>query len=164
MNDYGDKMHIKFIKYLLGVNKKTSNLAVLSETGRFPVYFSIILSMIEYLHRLETLKDGLLYDAFICNKELHFNKVQTWYTSATFLLEKMDINLSNTKIGTVISSVKKRLISNYLNYWRKEKNRYKNYESGKLDTFFKLKDSFRKEKYLDISEFKIRQAISKIMR
>ena len=40
----------------------------MSEIGRFPMYFTIILSMLKYCHRLERLKEGLLFDAFICCK------------------------------------------------------------------------------------------------
>ena len=45
-NIIADKSQIKYLKYILGVNKHTSNLAVLSETGCFPMYFSVILSIV----------------------------------------------------------------------------------------------------------------------
>ena len=41
-----DKSKIKYSKCILGVNKHASNLAILSETGRFPMYFSILLSIV----------------------------------------------------------------------------------------------------------------------
>ena len=47
-----DKINLKFCKFILGVNSKSSHIAVLSELGRFPIYFNIVLSMISYLHRL----------------------------------------------------------------------------------------------------------------
>ena len=56
------------MKYIFGVNRKSSNIAVMSEIGRYPMYFTIILSMLKYCHRLERLKEGLLFDAFICCK------------------------------------------------------------------------------------------------
>ena len=33
-----EKLNIKFCKYILGVNKKTTNLAVLAELWKFPIY------------------------------------------------------------------------------------------------------------------------------
>ena len=33
-----EKLNIKFCKYILGVNKKTTKLAVLGELGKFPIY------------------------------------------------------------------------------------------------------------------------------
>ena len=42
INDFTDKSHFKYLKYILGVNKKSTNLAVLSELGRYPLYFSVV--------------------------------------------------------------------------------------------------------------------------
>ena len=47
----------------------------MSELGRYPMYFSNLLSMLKYCHRLEKLDSGLLYDAYICNKEMHSNNI-----------------------------------------------------------------------------------------
>jgi hypothetical protein len=38
--------------FILGVNKRTTNIAVLSELGRFPLYFNIIKGMLLYWYRL----------------------------------------------------------------------------------------------------------------
>ena len=60
-----EKLHIKFSKYILGVNKRATNFATLSELGRFPLHFDIIKSMIRYWYRLENLDSNftLLKDA-----------------------------------------------------------------------------------------------------
>ena len=79
-----DKSQIKYFKYILGVNKHTSKLAVLSETGRFPMYLSIILSMVKYLHRLENTYNLLLKEAYCLSEALHNGGTQTWYTSAIY--------------------------------------------------------------------------------
>jgi hypothetical protein len=50
-----EKLHIKFGKFVLGVHRKTTNQTVLSEIGRFPIYFDIIKSMLNYWQRLEYL-------------------------------------------------------------------------------------------------------------
>ena len=34
-----EKLHIKFGKFVLGVHRKTTNQTVLSEIGRFPIYY-----------------------------------------------------------------------------------------------------------------------------
>ena len=61
-----EQSHVKKIKYILGVNRKTTNIAVMSELGRYPIYFSVILAMLKYCHRLEGQQEGLLFDAYIC--------------------------------------------------------------------------------------------------
>ena len=40
-DDIHEKLHIKFCKSILGVNRKSTNFAVLSELGRFPFYYNI---------------------------------------------------------------------------------------------------------------------------
>ena len=94
-NDFMEKAHMKFLKYYLGVNIRSSNLAVLSEYNRFPLYFSVILAMLKYLHRLENLKDGLLYQAYMCNKALNSNKTNSWYSCTSYILSKLDIKELN---------------------------------------------------------------------
>lgn len=46
-------LHQKFCKYILGVHKKSTNFAVLSELGRFPLHFNVIKAMIRYYDRLK---------------------------------------------------------------------------------------------------------------
>jgi hypothetical protein len=69
--------HIKILKYILGVNRKTTNIAVMSELGRYPIYFSVILAMLKYCHRLEGQQECLLFDAYVCNKELLYILVKS---------------------------------------------------------------------------------------
>ena len=52
-NSMVDKSQVSFLKYILGVNRYSSNLAVMSETGRLPMHLSVIISIVKYLHRLE---------------------------------------------------------------------------------------------------------------
>ena len=63
-----EQSHVKILKYILGVNRKTTNIAVMSELGRYPIYFSVILAMLKYCHRLEGQQEGLLFDAYICKE------------------------------------------------------------------------------------------------
>jgi hypothetical protein len=42
-------------KVMLGIKKKRVNFASLSESGRLPLHFNIVKSMIQYCYRLENL-------------------------------------------------------------------------------------------------------------
>ena len=44
-----------------------------------------ILAMLKYCHRLEGQQKDLLFDAYVCNKELHCNKINTWYSSILYI-------------------------------------------------------------------------------
>jgi hypothetical protein len=64
----------------LGVNKRATNCATLSELGRFPLHFDIIKSMIHYWYRLENLDSNftLLKDAYEESKKLFEIKIPSW--------------------------------------------------------------------------------------
>lgn len=105
-----EKSHSRFMKYILGVNRKASNIAVMSELERYPIYFSVILSMLKYFHRLNNLSEGLLYDAFVCNKELNSCQTNTWYSSILLILNKMNISNVNVYVGTLCNNVRKQIM------------------------------------------------------
>ena len=137
-----DNTDLKFCKFTLGVISKSSNIAVLSELRRFPIYFKIVLSMISYLHRLHHCSSNLLKEVFLCNKNLHENNIQTWYSSVIFLLDKLDLkeiycrDYSINKIKEIV--IKKLKIK----AWFHEKDNV----SGKLNTYFSYKSMFQKRK------------------
>ena len=56
-------------------HKKSVNFTVLSELGRFPLYYDIVKSILRYWYRLENLSSdfSLLKDAYECSKYLHSN-------------------------------------------------------------------------------------------
>ena len=145
------------------MNKHTSNLAVLSETGRFPMYFSIILSIVKYLHRLENTSNLLLKEAYCLSKALHNKGIQTWYASAIYILRLLNVNItscrnmSENQLGCL---VKKYLIKSFKAFWYKQ--REEKSADGKLDTYFNIKKEFKSEPYLTLDNFHMRKAICKL--
>jgi hypothetical protein len=77
----------KFCRFILGVHKKSTNFGVLSELGRFPIYYDIFQSMLNYWHRLETLDSTfpILQDVYITSKTLF--ESTSWYGSIHTILE-----------------------------------------------------------------------------
>jgi hypothetical protein len=84
-------LHTKFCKFILGVHKKSTNVGVLSELGRFPIYYDIFKSLLNYWHRLETLDSTfpILQDAYITSKTLFESKTTSWYGSIHTILEQI---------------------------------------------------------------------------
>ena len=151
-----DQINLKFCKFILGVISKSSNIVVLSELGRFSIYFNIVLSMISYLHRLHHCSSNLLKEAFLCNNNLHENNIQTWYSSVIFLLDKLDLKeiyCRDYSINKIKELVMKNLKTLFLKTWFHEKDN----GSGKLDTYFSYKSMLQKEKYLEINNIEVRQ-------
>lgn len=162
-NNIADKSQVRYLKYILGVNRHSSNLAVISETGRYPMYFSIILSIVKYLYRLENVKDGLLKEAYMLAKELHCKGLQSWYSSAVYILKLLNLNICSCRHFSetqLVNVVKANLIKGFKSFWQSEK--IKKLGEGKLDTYFNVKHKFGKETYLGLGKFHLRKAICKL--
>jgi hypothetical protein len=99
-------LHTKFCKFILGVHKKSTNFGVLSELRRFPIYYDIFKSMLNYWHRLETLDSTfpILQDAYITSKTLFESKTTSWYGSINTY--NFRTNTRNKKFGPIVYKVK----------------------------------------------------------
>ena len=91
---YSEKLHIHFCKNILGVHKRSSNFAVASELGRFPIQVNVLLSALSYWHRLQTTSSELLADAFACSKTLHRKGLNSWFTTINNMLKLLDISVT----------------------------------------------------------------------
>jgi hypothetical protein len=58
-----ENVHKKFCKFLLEVTKCASNIAVMGELGRYPLYIDIFINMVNYYIRLLK-SDGLFFEAY----------------------------------------------------------------------------------------------------
>jgi hypothetical protein len=76
-----------YSKRVLGVHQKSTNFAVLSELGRFPIHYQIIKQMLGYWHRLENLESSfpLLKAAYNSSKKLFLLKKPSWYGSIHYI-------------------------------------------------------------------------------
>jgi hypothetical protein len=41
-----EKLNTKFCKYILGVNRRSTNIAILSELGKYPLHISLLVNLI----------------------------------------------------------------------------------------------------------------------
>lgn len=159
-NNISEKLHNKFCKFILGVHKKTTNFAVLSELGRFPLHFDIVKNIISYWLRLENLSSfPLLQDAYKHSQLLHGQNKSSWYGSLQQILLNIPefLNINNTNISK--HSLKQTLKEAYLKLW---KNQLTKCSDGKLRTYTKFKTNQGFEKYLSlVSNFELRRSLTK---
>ena len=113
-----EKLNLKFCKYLLEVNKRSTNIAVLSEMGRMPLFISHITAMFTFLHRLENSdSNSLVYHALKESISLHTNKVNCWFSTISCLRKKLGLDLDvckkmklyKFKVDLKKSTIKKKL-------------------------------------------------------
>ena len=136
-------MHIKFAKFILGVNRKNTNFAVMSELGRFPFYLDIIKNVLKYWHR----QNSPLFDALECSKDTD-SASNSWYNTVKHISDFLDIPLSSSAVmkqSAFKSKLSKILKEKYLDEWYSSKQAY---SVCKLETYIKIKNNFGFEKYL----------------
>jgi hypothetical protein len=153
---------------ILGVHKRTTNIAVLSELGRFPLYFSIIKDMLLYWYRLENLgkEFPLLKEAYNETKLLYLSKIPTWYESINIIVNirkttNTDINLLLKKtLGKFKNNVNILFKSFFITKWKKQINQL---SDSKLNIYNICKNNFGLEKYLTIvNNFELRRSFTKL--
>ena len=150
-------LHQKFCKYILGVHKKSTNFAVLSELGRFPLHFNVIKAMIRYYDRLQKIEEmfPLLHAAFKEPISIDDSNHASWFSSIKFISNKIaqSLDLKNNKISNAI------LNKFFINEWNKNKEKF---SDGKLSTYLTVKNNFGFEKYLDkIMSFEQRRTLTR---
>jgi hypothetical protein len=122
-----EKMHIKFCKSLLGIHRTSTNFAVLSELGRFPIHFDILKAMLSYWHRLENLVPdcwSLLKNAFVESKYLFHMKCPSWYGSLQVMVSNIQgvESLPSVRSYKLNDTIKKILSEYYLKCWHSDWN------------------------------------------
>ena len=150
-----EKLNLKFCKYILGVTKKYTNIAVLSELGIYPIRLLIHIYM--YWHILENSPSELLSRAFTELKSIVDKTTSScnnsWYSNLLFYSDNLGIdlnickNLSRNKFKILL---KKKLLLNFQDCWSEIRDTCL-VDKGKLDTYFTFKTSYNYENYLDIN-------------
>ena len=140
-----EKLNVKFCKYLLGVNKKASNLAVRGELGRYPFLIDVVLSMVKYWVRLNDTKnkitDNLLLETIKENKAMADKNQPCWLTCLKTIL--FEIGMPNIYLHPAkctrktIKDLQIKLKSRYVQKWHQEVSSIKldkstNQDSNKL--------------------------------
>ena len=91
-----EKLNIKFSKFILGVHKKSSNFAVLGELGRYPLYITIINTILKYLNRIKELDhDSLLYQSFPESKSIWQSGKESWFSNVSKILKELNAKICN---------------------------------------------------------------------
>ena len=163
-----ETFHIGVLKRLLGVHKKTTNIAVLLETGRYPITLSAHIQAIKYFFRFPGTKTGSLLNIYY-EKEKEFSDVEDNFIK--YIKQKLDkIGMTNlwreqliqnidfSKDTKVIKNVTTRLkdITSQTILSVVENN------VGKLRFLKEIKNNHNFETYLLINNVENRRAITKL--
>jgi hypothetical protein len=91
-----EKLNLIYCKHILGVTKLCTNIAVLSELGRYPLYkdlFMLKQLFMYWYYRLEDSPSDLLSRAYNEYTSSNNQSNNSWYINLLFFSEKLNINL-----------------------------------------------------------------------
>lgn len=148
-----ERLNVSFAKYLLGVSSNTSNIAVMGELGRYPLYLFIINQLKNYYHRLENLNDDSLVKlAYDEQKTLNQSNKNSWLNQTQDMLDYYDLKDSSVANCPRSQNRKtmKHLQNRYKQYWNTDIDNLIQNNSSKLDMYREIKQDFYYEPYLDM--------------
>ncbi len=166
-----EKMHLRWCKYILGVHSKSSNLAVTSDLGRYPLFTDIFTGMVKFWLRLQNYdKNSLLYDSYVSNISLMTSGDQCWLSNIRKIIDKVDLSNcfdinGNIKHNSVINSCKSFVKHTYEKQFHSDlfNDKRTQNEGNKLRTFRGFKKDISLESYLlNIKSRKMRQNFTKL--
>ena len=161
-----EKIHLQFIKMILGVHKNASTLAVLGETGRYPLLVRQKIRVLKYWCKIvskhvstnSTL--GQLYNILCSLSNAGFT---TWASYVENMLTEAglyDVWLEQTCNQKIVNTFKTKVYTSFENEWRTNITNVELYP--KLRTYCTFKHVFSMEQYLlCIKDFKIRKLLTK---
>ena len=103
-----EKINLILCRHILGVNNKTSKVALYGELGRYPLCIDVIISMIKYWNRLNNpiVTDKLLFHAVQENLSMVNKNQNCWLNSIRVILQKFTFINSKTIIHN-LQAIKK---------------------------------------------------------
>ena len=140
-----EKLHQKLCKYILGVHSKTSNAAVLSELGRFSIYFNIVQALVKYYYRLKNIQSDfpVVHDASEESKILSHSNKPSWYAFINYIFKIIKTYKSGNNDNVNAGG---KLLQNY--FFHEWKQNLQAQANGKLCSYVLFKSNFGCEKYL----------------
>ena len=138
-----EKLFMNFSKFILGVNKKSVNLAVRGELGTYPLLLHTVKKLLKYNTRLKNFCDEhLMHNAYRACETLETNNMQKNWTTWFDNVRKMCMGDTSNNLA-----VKNCLMDLYKEYFR---SRLQALSQGKLSLYAKLKQSHGAESYCSI--------------
>jgi hypothetical protein len=158
-----ERLHLKFLKWTLGLHKKASNIFCWGDTGRCPLLQSITKQTVDYFERLECMSiancNNLARHAFEEQRNLNLS----WFKRMSELIE-LCVSMNNADGGGVSSrfsrngaTVKHQLQTIFNQAWERASRK-----SSKLQFYRQVKNSPGFEPYLNISSRDVRKSMARL--
>ena len=115
-----NKVQMKYAKYILGVHKSATNIAVLAELGLYPLSIAALKSsVICWIHLLNSKCNSLIFHAYRKNQKINENlgnKLKQLFTIIGF--SHIWENQGTFSKSKLLFSVTKQLENRYTKHWK----------------------------------------------
>ena len=164
-----DKVHNKFLKFLLGVKRNCSNMATLGEVGELPLLYHGLVQMLSYWHRTSLMNDETLVKQALNFVMENGTEESEWLLSVKFILNLIQMNDIYNNPSSMSGKAFKENCSGKLKELLIEQWKYSinvdtstNGQRNKLRIYKQFKQSFRFEEYLTyIKDFHSRRVVTR---
>ena len=163
-----EKFHVSMYKQILGVKQNVSNMKVLAELGRTPLKNNIETQMFKYLQRFAfTQKDRYVFKTF----EEESLIPNGWVAHLKTKLDLLGLGNLIINIFKVVSGdISKENYQSKHNFFQKrvrdfyiQSEFYSYVDNSENKSFFtEIKQTYDMERYLNLKNFEIRRAISRL--
>jgi len=164
-----ENVHQKFLKYILGVKSKCSNMASIGELGVYPLDLHGLINLLSFWHRTTQMNNNSLVKQTLNYISENDPSKSEWITTVKYLLDLVHMenyfhnpSLLTTKYFTYMCT--KRLKNIFIDQWyNKISGKYmREGQTNKLRTYIVYKKKFVRESYLDnVNNFSVRKVIAK---
>ena len=166
-----ERFHLRVCKNILGVHKSTSNIAVLSEIGRYPISHDIHKQMVKYLLRFEEMAENRLAKKTYEEQKRDPTNDKLWVSRTHSFLDKIGLSFIHltkgeeqnpghvNRMSVITKNRENEIFEQNIVHKIEEINEKK---VGKLLFFGKLKNHFGAEDYLLMTNAKLRQKITQL--
>ena len=158
--DVLERIQLKFLKNMLGVRNQTSTVAILADTGRFPLVYRQQASALKYWDRLRSSDSpDLLKNCYDIQILMHQNKIPCWLSKVHQITNKMVEVQDNPSVNKIVIALyeqgQKQMMENINDNQKYPKLRtYKLFKNElRLETY--LNNYFPKYVYRSIARFRL---------
>jgi exonuclease III len=153
-----EKLHSRYCKLILRVNKNANNYAVRCELGRYPLIIEVMCKLLKYYVNICKRNNHSIVKTAL---QLHMSNTGSWFSFVEHILKILciDINkLTKSAINTGKNSIRNKLYTMCQNIYIN-----KLVEFNKLKLYSSIKTKFRREPYLtNIHDVLYRKLISQL--
>ncbi|XP_063688379.1 uncharacterized protein LOC134821607 [Bolinopsis microptera] len=154
-NDSIERLHLSLLKWTTGVNKRTSNIPIWGDTGRYPLGIQLSKLFLDFHNRLVLLdrknSPQIVRHAFVEQRNLEL----TWFRTSRALTDAFDPGaIKRTIVSKNVPMPNSQLVRSRMRNWFQEKWEKARLENKKLTFYNEVKSSFGLEPYLSLPNHK----------